>query len=130
MAKKAVLTGTNPSLTMRINKRFFVEMLTRDIELEDAILDLLDNCLDGIIRSSKKSTTSAKAFRGYWSKITLSADRFTIEDNCGGIPQKLIERAFGIGRNVDPNEHYKTMSSNLAKASPVGRSPSSNLPFK
>lgn len=109
MAKKAVLTRTNPSLTMRINKRFFVEMLTRDIELEDAILDLLDNCLDGIIRSSKKSTTSSKAFKGYWSKITITPDQFTIEDNCGGIPQKLIERAFGIGRNVDPNEHYKTI---------------------
>ena len=31
-------------------KRFFVEMLTRDIELADAILDLLDNCVDGIVR--------------------------------------------------------------------------------
>ena len=34
-------------------KRFFVEMLTRDIDLEDAILDLLDNCLDGVSRSSQ-----------------------------------------------------------------------------
>ena len=32
-------------------KRFFVEMLTRDIELADAILDLLDNCVDGALRS-------------------------------------------------------------------------------
>lgn len=32
-------------------KEFFVEMLTRDIELNDAILDLLDNCLDGVVRS-------------------------------------------------------------------------------
>ncbi|MBS0481598.1 MAG: hypothetical protein JSR96_05480 [Proteobacteria bacterium] len=31
-------------------KAFFVRMLTRDIELQDAILDLLDNCLDGILR--------------------------------------------------------------------------------
>ena len=29
-------------------KSFFVDMLTRDIELVDAILDLLDNCVDGI----------------------------------------------------------------------------------
>ena len=28
-------------------KQFFVSMLTRDIRLEDAILDLVDNCLDG-----------------------------------------------------------------------------------
>ena len=31
-------------------KEFFVGMLTRDIELSDAILDLLDNCLDGVVR--------------------------------------------------------------------------------
>ena len=31
-------------------KDFFVDMLTRDIDLNDAILDLLDNCLDGAIR--------------------------------------------------------------------------------
>ena len=31
-------------------KEFFVEMLTRDIDLTDAILDLLDNCLDGVLR--------------------------------------------------------------------------------
>ena len=32
-------------------KEFFVKMLTRDIELPDAILDLLDNCIDGILRN-------------------------------------------------------------------------------
>ena len=31
-------------------KQFFVSMLTRDISLADAILDLLDNCLDGAMR--------------------------------------------------------------------------------
>ena len=30
-------------------KEFFVEMMTRDIELNDAILELLDNCLDGVV---------------------------------------------------------------------------------
>ena len=30
-------------------KAFFVKMLTRDIELADAILDLLDNCVDGVV---------------------------------------------------------------------------------
>lgn len=31
-------------------KQFFVSMLTRDISLDDAILDLVDNCLDGALR--------------------------------------------------------------------------------
>lgn len=35
-------------------KEFFVGMLTRDIELNDAILDLLDNCLDGVVRQKKR----------------------------------------------------------------------------
>jgi hypothetical protein len=34
-------------------KQFFVSMLTRDISLEDAILDLIDNCLDGALRIAK-----------------------------------------------------------------------------
>jgi hypothetical protein len=32
-------------------KRFFVEMLIRDIDLKDSILDLLDNRVDGAIRA-------------------------------------------------------------------------------
>jgi Histidine kinase-, DNA gyrase B-, and HSP90-like ATPase len=109
MAKAAKLGDAKHPLRMKINKRFFVDMLTRDIELEDAVLDLLDNCLDGIVRSTTKSLETKTPFKGYWSKITLNANTFEITDNCGGIPKDLIERAFGIGRNVDPNEHYKTI---------------------
>ncbi len=36
-------------------KSFFVYMLTRDIKLEEAILDLLDNCVDGILRSGGRT---------------------------------------------------------------------------
>lgn len=35
-------------------KQFFVSMLTRDISLDDAILDLLDNCLDGAMRVARR----------------------------------------------------------------------------
>ena len=37
---------TNDQAQASPTKRFFVSMLTRDINLADAILDLLDNCLD------------------------------------------------------------------------------------
>jgi hypothetical protein len=86
-------------------KGFFVRMLTRDIELADAILDLLDNCVDGIVRQLKsKSSTGgkpgkAKPYNGYWAKIVAKPDRFEIWDNCGGIPQKIAEEyAFMLGR--------------------------------
>jgi hypothetical protein len=109
VAKTPQLGEAKNPLKMKINKRFFVDMLTRDIELEDAVLDLLDNCLDGIVRSAPKSLSGKRPYKSYWSKITLNEDTFEIVDNCGGIPKGLIERAFGIGRDVDPSEHYKTI---------------------
>lgn len=109
MAKTIELGEPGHPLNMKINKRFFVEMLTRDIDLEDAILDLLDNCLDGIVRSTKKSLETRRPYKGYWSRITVNADKFEILDNCGGIPKNLIERAFGIGKAFDPTERHKTI---------------------
>ena len=81
------------------NKDFFVHMLTRDIELGDAILDLLDNCVDGIVRSPQKASSSRKPYQGYFAKISISKSAFSISDNCGGIPLSLAkEKAFHLGR--------------------------------
>ena len=77
-------------------KSFFVSMLTRDISLEESILDLLDNCVDGILRI--KHDESNKPYEGFWAKITFNKDSFLIADNCGGIPKSLIEYAFRMGR--------------------------------
>lgn len=79
-------------------KRFFVTMLTRDIALEDAILDLLDNCVDGILRSLNGETKGATPYKGYWAKISFDASHFVIEDNCGGIPWSLHDQAFRMGK--------------------------------
>lgn len=91
-------------------KRFFVEMLTRDIELEDAILDLLDNCVDGAVRvnaTNRRMPNPAKTYDGFWAKIDFDAERFTITDNCGGIPPDVArDYAFRFGRpraNIDAN---------------------------
>lgn len=98
--KKAI--ADDNIISARPAKRFFVEMLTRDIELEDAILDLLDNCLDGAVRSNalaKKSANAKEPYKGYWAKITLDENHFRIEDNCGGIPLNLAKNyAFRFGR--------------------------------
>jgi hypothetical protein len=77
-------------------KSFFVSMLTRDIKLEDAILDLLDNCIDGIVRS--KIREGDKPYQGFWAEIEIKNDLFKISDNCGGIPWDLHEYAFRMGR--------------------------------
>lgn len=80
-------------------KRFFVDMLTRDIELIDAVLDLLDNCLDGAMRSTAAAAASEKPYEGFSADINFNADQFTIVDNCGGIPKDIaMESAFRMGR--------------------------------
>lgn len=81
-------------------KSFFVHMLTRDIFLEDAILDLLDNCIDGIQRIEPRADLAkSKPYNGYWAKINLSGGKFEIQDNCGGIPWEYHEYAFLMGRS-------------------------------
>ncbi len=83
-------------------KGFFINMLTRDIELNDAILDLLDNCLDGVVRiraKQGKDRNSSDFYSGYKARIQISKDSFIIEDNCGGIPLDIArDRAFRMGR--------------------------------
>jgi len=80
-------------------KDFFVRMLTRDIELQDAILDLLDNCVDGIVRSGAMKPSPSPPYEGYKASITMASDHFVIEDNCGGIPIEVAKKyAFAMGR--------------------------------
>ena len=101
-------------------KGFFVRMLTRDIDLADAILDLLDNCVDGVLRTiepddeSESDPASAPSevdtdaepvdpksapYAGFSAEITATPTLFEISDNCGGIPKDVAtESAFMLGR--------------------------------
>jgi hypothetical protein len=80
-------------------KQFFVSMLTRDIKLEDAILDLLDNCLDGALRCANGNNVD---YSKHWVSITMNATSFQIDDNCGGIPRDVaVNYAFKMGRDPD-----------------------------
>ena len=108
MAKTAVLPEHVPASP---TKRFFVSMLTRDIALEDALLDLLDNCIDGILRTRKSGSTKEDPYEGSWAHLTISPERFVIEDNCGGIPLKIAETsAFMMGRPPGTtNERLQTV---------------------
>jgi hypothetical protein len=82
------------------SKRFFVEMLTRDIELDDAVLDLLDNCIDGVLRTTQgEAKNPDEPYSGFYAKISFDTKHFEVEDNCGGIPRKVAEDyAFRLGR--------------------------------
>ena len=84
-------------------KSFFVEMLTRDIDLVDAILDLLDNCVDGILRQNGNSSVE-KPYEGFKTEITFDENSFSISDNCGGIPWDLHDYAFRMGKESKDRE--------------------------
>lgn len=75
-------------------KEFFISMITRDIDIKAAILELIDNSIDGAKRIRQDGNYS-----GLWIKINITQDRLIIEDNCGGMS---IERAqfyaFKFGR--------------------------------
>jgi len=84
-------------------KEFFVNMITKDIQLDACILDLLDNCLDGAnAQIANNGNLMHQRYQNCWAKITLNEDEFTIEDNCGGISvDEAINYAFRFGRRPD-----------------------------
>ena len=78
-------------------KELFVNVLTRDIRLEDAVLDLVDNCIDG---AKRLHPNLSDRFDGRWVKIFCSGDEFRIQDNCGGINLDIAKNyAFRFGRD-------------------------------
>ncbi|WP_294353798.1 ATP-binding protein [uncultured Clostridium sp.] len=76
----------------RPNKDFFINMLTKDITLNKAIFDLIDNSIDAAIK--KDNVLKEKVI-----KIDVNKDYFKIYDNCGGIDKEIaINYAFNFGR--------------------------------
>jgi len=78
-------------------KEFFIYMLTKDIPLVRAIIDLVDNCLDGAHR-----IRGDEDYSELWVRIEANKDSFKISDNCGGISVELARKyAFRFGRPKD-----------------------------
>lgn len=87
-------------------KQFFRDMFTRDIAVEDCILDLVDNSIDGLIRSRKIDLRNIvlSASEGLGSKdrptidIVFDEGKFEISDKCGGLDIELaVKEAFNFG---------------------------------
>jgi hypothetical protein len=75
-------------------KELFIDMLTRDIALIPAIIDLVDNSADGA-----KKNKGEGSLKDYWVRVSISADQFKVTDNCGGIPIETAKKyAFRFGR--------------------------------
>lgn len=92
-------------------KHFFFEMFTRDISLEDCILDLIDNSIDGVIRRGAIDISASLLDRSAPTNgnasgnnglpkiiVSYSSRQFEITDTCGGIPRSQArEDVFNFG---------------------------------
>lgn len=77
-------------------KSFFVDMLVRDIALEQAILDLIDNSVDG---AKRFQNGAGNGFEGKKVDLEINSEQFRILDNCGGFDTKTArDYAFRFGR--------------------------------
>lgn len=84
----------NNKINANPTKDFFIDMLTRDIALDRAILDLIDNSVDAWRMNNKKKDS--------WIKISVNSNKFVIHDNCGGMSRDVAQNyAFRFGRPKD-----------------------------
>ena len=91
------MLSDKPEIDAEPTKAFFVDMLTRDIPLEQAILDLVDNSVDAAKAASQDGSLDGKEV-----KIEFDDTRFRILDNCGGFDSATAAKyAFRFGRPSD-----------------------------
>ncbi len=89
------------------SKKFFIEMLTRDISLIDCILDLIDNSVDSIIKAAKFDPMKGlygkeKPLDAYKISVNFNKTTFSIVDNSIGITKSDAEnKVFRFGSNQE-----------------------------
>ena len=78
-----------------MRRLLFVYILTRDIAHDAAIIELLDNSVDG----ARRVAENPEELSTFQVDIEFDNTKFVIEDNCGGIPLNVArEYAFRFGR--------------------------------
>lgn len=99
---KATVIDASPT------KAFFVENLTRDLSLEDALLDLIDNSIDAAIQTYGidvspallvSTPASAGGLPSPMVEVDISPDGIEVRDWAGGIDPALArDHVFRLGR--------------------------------
>lgn len=106
-------------------KRLFISLITRDISLADAILDLLDNSINSAVSAlgldldepsdyiallDRKKTNSTVRI-----DINFDDKEFSLEDNAEGISLSDAEnRVFKFGRSVDDDNGHSNRDDTLS----------------
>lgn len=77
-------------------KALFISMLTRDVGLIPAIIDLVDNAVDGA-----RQLRDDRSYSDLWVRLELSGKSFRVSDNCAGISVETArDYAFRFGRDA------------------------------
>lgn len=95
--------------TAEVRKQFFIDMFTRDISLEDCVLDLIDNSVDSYLLRHAISIhelifgPDAHATRDLGSIDVMCADhQIRVVDTCGGISRhRAMNDVFCFGHDED-----------------------------
>jgi len=91
-----------PKIDASPTKDFFVAVLVRDISLDDAIAELIDNSIDGA-----KKLAVGDDFSDFYISVKFDKTSFSIGDNCGGIPVIIAkDYAFRFGRDSKNPDDY------------------------
>jgi hypothetical protein len=93
-----------------VRKQFFIEMFTRDISLEDCVLDLIDNSLDAYLLGHTTAISNlvfgpnegAGVDEPGTIEVTCTDRQIKVLDTCGGITRKrAMDEVFCFGHNKD-----------------------------
>lgn len=102
---KLILANAQPE------KRLFIDLITRDISLIDALLDLIDNSINAAIEPMANNLKTAADYDRLLTdpdikpkvriEIAVGSSRLTVSDNAGGISSSTAaEHVFKFGRET------------------------------
>jgi hypothetical protein len=108
---ETILANANPE------KRLFVYLITRDISLADAVLDLIDNSINAALQPLATHLQTADDYQRFLSDtklkstvtidLTIGSARILVRDNALGISAKAAESdVFRFGRGDTSRQQH------------------------
>lgn len=91
--------------SMEPRKELFVSAITKDIKLESAICDLIENSINAAKKRGKFESLKGYRVNLYVGQNYKGKYNFVIKDNCGGITREDAKnRAFKLGNDFKDNK--------------------------
>ena len=85
---ESLIVNTSPS------KKYFIDMITKDVSAESCILDLIDNSIDAHKKNYMNGESEIRI------NFSVEDDFFSITDDCGGMSKDIaIHKAFRFGNS-------------------------------